>query len=272
MDESEFRSDLCGASGEASGAKAAATMNTVKEKSAKRVEGEYARFIVRDKNGDGPPDVPKQAILQDGMYWVPKGFDFRQWHCQRGNKPSGGEKQEKALIARAATSMTGGTTVNMFPNPEVDDSKTEDQGSTPSLKECNQERREEKITPVAQQDKLMNEEKCLIANSKSMRTLSLIVDCACTNTMVGDKKVLQNLIPHESSIKGVHKDLLPLHSSLRGIIKGYVLSQNGMLPFPEDLPVIHSNDTAPNRLPTGGEPALSRSSSVESTTSDYACD
>ena len=69
MDEREFRGDLGGASGEASGAKAAATMNIVKEKSAKRVEGEYVRFFVRDKNGDGPPDVPKQAILQDGMYW-----------------------------------------------------------------------------------------------------------------------------------------------------------------------------------------------------------
>ena len=68
MDEREFRSDLGGAPGEASGAKAAATMNTAKEKSAKRVEGEYVRFFVRDKNGDGPPDVPKQAILQDGMY------------------------------------------------------------------------------------------------------------------------------------------------------------------------------------------------------------
>jgi hypothetical protein len=39
MEEREFRGDLCGASGEASGAKAAATMNIVKEKSTKRVEG-----------------------------------------------------------------------------------------------------------------------------------------------------------------------------------------------------------------------------------------
>jgi hypothetical protein len=142
------------------------------------------KFYVRNKNGDGPPDVPKQAILQDGMYWVPRGFDFRQWHHQRGNKQFRGEKQEKALIARAATSKVGGTTVNLSPNPEVDHSKTEDQGSTPPLKECNQERQEEKNTLVAQQDKPVNEEKFLIANSKSARTLSLIVDCTCTNMMV----------------------------------------------------------------------------------------
>ena len=119
----------------------------------------------------------------------------------------------------------------------------------PPLKECNPEWWEEKNTLVAQQDKPVNQEKCLIANPKSARKMSLIVDCACTNTMVGDQNVLQNLILHEASIKGVHKDLLPLCSSLRGVIKGYVLSQSGLcIPFHEDLPVIQSNDTAEDLL------------------------
>jgi hypothetical protein len=141
--------------------------------------------------------------------------------------------------------------VNQSPNPKVDFSKTKDQGSTPPLKECNQEWGEENNTLVAQQDIQVNQEMCLITNPKSARKLSLVVDCACTNTMVGDQNVLQNLTQHEAGIKGVHKDLLPLLSSQRGVIKGYVLSQSGMhIPFPEvlSLPVIHSNDTVEDLL------------------------
>ena len=153
------------------------------------------------------------------------------------------------MIARAPTSKSGKNTVKQSLKPKIDCREPEEPGPTPTLKECNQEWGGEKNTLVEQQDKPVNQETCLIANPESARKLSLIVDCACTNTMVGDQNALQKLTPHEASIKGVHKDLLPLRSSQRGFIKGYVLSQSGMrIPFPEDLPVIHSDDTAEDLL------------------------
>ena len=77
------------------------------------------------------------------MYWVPDlRFDFKQFYRQKDSRPSRGEKDEKALIARASTSKLGGTTVNQSPNPKVDYSKPEDQGSLPPL--CNQEWEKEK--------------------------------------------------------------------------------------------------------------------------------
>jgi hypothetical protein len=67
-----------GSRGDSGEAKSTPSPNGGREKGSKSIEGEYKQFHVRPKKDRdcSPPDIPPQAILQDGLYWVPRKFDF----------------------------------------------------------------------------------------------------------------------------------------------------------------------------------------------------
>ena len=147
-------------------AKSTPSPNGGREKGSKWMEGEYKQFHVRPKKDCSPPDIPPQAILQDGLYWVQRKFDFRRFfESLKGAKSlEQGEGKDRAMATREAESVE----------------KAHITAAAATKKE--ETRGGEEVS----------QEKCQVARASDVggctTILPLVVDSACTMSIVRDPK------------------------------------------------------------------------------------
>ena len=194
----------------------------------------YVEFIVREKK-----DIPQEAIHQDGIYWVPKFFNFGKYFDSlkqsKENQPSKAEGKEKAMVTRA-----GETTKTVHDIGASPVGKIEKQN-------CGIEKKAQDRVGDANETQ---KEKCLAGRTDQSKppVLSLAFDSACSKAIITNPNVLVNPVHHKVRIDGANPNH-PLQSSLGGYIDGYVLSESGMrIQFPKDLHVLHCDDSAADLL------------------------
>ena len=189
----------------------------------------YVEFIVREKKDGKSTDIPQEAIHQDGIYWVPKFFNFGKYFDSLKYSKENQQSKEKAMVTRA-----GETTKTVH-----------DIGASPVEKierqNCGIEKRAQDRVGDANETQ---KEKYLAGRTDQPKppVLSLAFDSACSKAIITNPNVLVNPVHHKVRIDSANPNH-PLQSSLGRYIDGYVLSESGMrIQFPKDLHVLHCDD------------------------------